>query len=380
MNATSVPHKRDSGIGLSLSGGGYRATLFHIGSLRRLAETGVLEQIKHVSSVSGGSITAGVLASDWARHPQSDALSRVTRVSDILREFCSHTIDTQTIIGGMLTPFRRVSDVLASKYDHALFDGLLLSQLPAEGPRFTFCSTNLQTGRLVHLTRDRIVDYRIGWSTLDVALARAVAASSAFPPFLSPVEIDTRQAQWKPTSHSTLTNDDRFSKRLYLTDGGAYDNMGLEAIWKDYQNILVSDAGAPFVNSEHPATDWFSQLHAAFEIATDQARGARKRWLIDQFQRHEQDPADGGPNGTYWGIATQIADYQLGDALPVSEKSITELASMRTRLDAFSDTEQKRLINWGYAVCDAGIRRWCSKLCRADAPKPVFPYPDQPLT
>ncbi|MBV6272580.1 patatin-like phospholipase family protein [Alcaligenaceae bacterium CGII-47] len=379
MNATRKPRKRESGIGLSLSGGGYRATLFHVGSLRRLAETGVLEQVSHVSSVSGGSIVAGALAADWVRHPTDDALQRIARLTDVLRKFCSHTIDTPTIIGGLLTPFRRVSDVLASKYDGALFDGLLLSQLPLDRPRFTFCSTNLQTGRLVHLTRNRIVDYRIGRTALDVPLARAVAASSAFPPFLSPVEIDTRQAKWEATTYSTLTNDKRFSQRLYLTDGGAYDNMGLEPIWDKYANILVSDAGAPFVNAERPATGWFSQLHAAFEIATDQARGARKRWLIDQFQRHEHDPADGGPKGTYWGITTQIVDYELGDALPVSRQSITQLASMRTRLDAFNDTEQKRLINWGYAVCDAGIRRWCSSLCRADTPKPIFPYPDQPL-
>src|SRR5215467_506995 len=50
------------GIGLALSGGGYRATLFHAGALRRLNELGLLHQVKEISSVSGGSITNGQLA------------------------------------------------------------------------------------------------------------------------------------------------------------------------------------------------------------------------------------------------------------------------------------------------------------------------------
>ena len=287
MGATDAGESRGAGIGLALSGGGYRATLFHLGSLRRLAELGVLDHVSHVSSVSGGAITAGVLASDWIAHPASPGADRVQRVTAVLQEFCSHTIDTGTIIGGALTPFRRVSDLLADKYDASLFHGRSLAQLPAAGPQFTFCSTNLQTGRLVHLTRGKVVDYRIGASTLDLPLARAVAASSAFPPFLSPVEVDCSAATWTPTHYSTLTADSHYCRRLYLTDGGAYDNLGLEPIWKDSGVVLVSDAGAPYVSQPSISTEWFTQLHAVFEIATDQARGVRKRWLIDQFQRQE---------------------------------------------------------------------------------------------
>src|SRR5436853_7439585 len=54
-----------SGIGLCLSGGGYRAMLFHLGALWRLNELGYLPKLARVSSVSGGSITAGVLAMNW---------------------------------------------------------------------------------------------------------------------------------------------------------------------------------------------------------------------------------------------------------------------------------------------------------------------------
>ena len=49
-------------VGLSLSGGGFRATLFHLGAIRRLNEFGILPKLTTVSSVSGGSILNGFLA------------------------------------------------------------------------------------------------------------------------------------------------------------------------------------------------------------------------------------------------------------------------------------------------------------------------------
>src|SRR5688500_342236 len=57
--------RREEGIALCLSGGGYRAMLFHVGVLWRLNEIGLLPKIKRISSVSGGSITAAVLALKW---------------------------------------------------------------------------------------------------------------------------------------------------------------------------------------------------------------------------------------------------------------------------------------------------------------------------
>ena len=55
------------GIALCLSGGGYRAMLFHLGALWRLNELACLPKLTRISSVSGGSITAGVLGHRWSR-------------------------------------------------------------------------------------------------------------------------------------------------------------------------------------------------------------------------------------------------------------------------------------------------------------------------
>src|SRR5712692_4740400 len=57
----------EAGIALCLSGGGYRAMLFHLGALWRLNECGYLPKLDRISSVSGGSITAAVLGLKWGR-------------------------------------------------------------------------------------------------------------------------------------------------------------------------------------------------------------------------------------------------------------------------------------------------------------------------
>src|SRR5258708_29307095 len=57
--------KLEDGIGLCLSGGGFRAMLFHLGAFIRLNEVGLWPRINRVASVSGGSIAAGALAVGW---------------------------------------------------------------------------------------------------------------------------------------------------------------------------------------------------------------------------------------------------------------------------------------------------------------------------
>ena len=50
-------------IGLALSGGGFRASIFHMGVLKYLAEKNKLEEISYISSVSGGSLLIGLIYS-----------------------------------------------------------------------------------------------------------------------------------------------------------------------------------------------------------------------------------------------------------------------------------------------------------------------------
>ena len=59
-------------VGLALSGGGFRATLFHLGAIRHLREAGILPHITHICSVSGGSILAAHLVLRWKDYTGED--------------------------------------------------------------------------------------------------------------------------------------------------------------------------------------------------------------------------------------------------------------------------------------------------------------------
>src|SRR6266702_5022907 len=81
-----------------------------------------------------------------------------------------------------------------------------------------------------------------------------------------------------------------------------------------------------------------------------QAWNLRVRQLISDYRSKARD-------GAYWGIATSIAKLATPGALVVPLGVTQSLANVRTRLNQFSEAEQCSLINWGYAVCDASMRR-----------------------
>ena len=97
-------------IALSLSGGGYRAMLFHVGSLWRLFEVGLLGRIERISSVSGGSITAAVLGLAWDHIQASLAPDRDRFEKSLvqpIRRLAVETIDSWGIVGGCRTNRKR---------------------------------------------------------------------------------------------------------------------------------------------------------------------------------------------------------------------------------------------------------------------------------
>lgn len=357
----------EPGIGLALSGGGFRATLFHCGVLWRLNELGYLPKLTRISGVSGGSITAGRLAIRWGalKFSNGTAGKLLDEVILPLRKFCERSIDAPSILEGVLLPGKRTSDVLREAYEEHLVGAATLQDLP-DAPRFVFNSTNLSTGVDFRFSKPYAGDWRIGLiRSPRFSIALAVAASSAFPPFLSPVVIDTDPRAFEKTEGADLYDVVAYRERLILTDGGAYDNLGLETIWRRYDTVLASDAGAPFLFAPDPAHDWFRQSLRTLDITTNQARGLRKRWLVELLRRGQR-------KGAYWGIMTEIQKYQLPNALPVPPDVTAKLTRIRTRLNPFSEGEQCSLINWGYAICDAAMRKYV--VPETPAPR-GWPYP-----
>jgi NTE family protein len=356
----------EAGAGLCLSGGGYRAMVFHIGVLWRLYEAGLLKSMKRISSVSGGSITAGVLALKWGKLSFDPARLKTDFVPEVvtpLRGLAGETIDADSVITGILLP-GSVSDRIAKAYDEHLFHGATLQDMP-DAPRFVINATNVQSGVLWRFMKPFMRDYRVGEvKNPTVPLAKAVAASSAFPPVLSPCELRLNENDFTPNSGEDLQRRP-FTTRVILTDGGVYDNLGLETVWKRYQTVLVSDAGGQLEPEEEPKSDPALHSYRVLNLIDNQVRSLRKRQVINSFESDAR-------KGAYWGIRTNIADFGLADALPCPFDRTTELAETPTRLKRMNDELQERLINWGYAVCDAALRRHVDPTLAKPA---GFPYP-----
>ena len=111
--------------------------------------------------------------------------------------------------------------------------------------------------------------------------AQVVAASSAFPPVLSPVTIDVDPSSFDQAAAGPLQKLP-YTDTLVLSDGGVYDNLGLETVFKRYQTVLVSDAGAKIAPEESPAANWAEHAKRILDIIDDQVRNLRKRWLIEE--------------------------------------------------------------------------------------------------
>ena len=221
--------KLEDGIGLCLSGGGFRAMLFHLGAFIRLNEVGLLAKLDRVASVSGGSIAAGALAVAW-NSLTFDASGVVTNlleeVAAPLLTLARKRIDATAIALGLL-PFVHASRVASRAYDRFLFHGKTLQDLPAS-PRFSFTATSLQSGVLWRFSRDYAADWRVGlWPTPNLPIALAVGASAAFPPYLSPAYIDVPAGAITAQQSADLFREP-YTRSLCLTDGGIYDNLGLE--------------------------------------------------------------------------------------------------------------------------------------------------------
>ena len=365
-----------NGMGLALSGGGFRAALFGLGSLWRLNELGWLRSLRRITSVSGGSFTAGVLAARWSEltfDQTGYATNFESLVAGRLREFCSRTLDWKAVVIGLL-PFVNAAGVARRAYDHRLVrlangHTARLADLPAPdaGPDFVFLATCFQTGSSFRFSRDGLYDWKLGrCARVDSTLGTALAASAAFPPFLSPLRLRTDPTQWieRPPVRD-LANADRICKRLRLGDGGIYDNMGTEALWKSMDRVLISDAGAPFSYIPRPWINWGSQLGRVRDILIEQTRALRKRMLVGDLQTQRY-------TGAYWGIHTRIGDYTAIPALCTDSTTTQGLARIDTRLKALDACTQERLINWGYALADAAIRTHVD----TSLPAGRFPYPE----
>jgi NTE family protein len=347
----------EEGIAVCLSGGGFRAMLFHAGSLWRLSDLGLLGDVARFSSVSGGSITAGLLALRW---PVA-AADFERRIVAPLCDLAGRHIDIPASLTGAVLPGQSIPERAAKVYDEHLFEGATLQDLPDDPPRFVFCATNLATGVLWRFSKPFMGDYRVGRVMRPtVKLATAVAASAAFPPPLSPLRLDLPATGWN-LDEADL--GDEYRKTAVLSDGGVYDNLGLETAWKRYRTVLVSDGGGHFEPDPAPSHNTLLQMPRVLKVIDGQVRALRRAQIVGSIE-------EGTRTGAYWSMLPN--DTPAADPLPVDHDRARALAAIPTRLDKLDEDTRRELVNWGYASADAAVRGYY----REDLPKPGgFPYP-----
>ncbi|HVW99980.1 MAG TPA: patatin-like phospholipase family protein, partial [Candidatus Babeliaceae bacterium] len=265
-------------IGLALSGGGYRAAAFHIGTLKKLNELGVLREVNILSAISGGAITGAAYClhnSDFKSFETSmiNILSTKNVIKFVLTSwrFLKIAIPALFLLtAAFVLPFTRygsysilpllllifaiikyqfrllpVSKIIESAYDNFFFKGATLNQL-CDTPEIAIGSTNLQTQRHFTFSKRKMEDSTYAYYKPPIyfkgdnfPVARAVMASSCVPFAFTPVDID--KCYFGDQSMTQKVNPK-------LVDGGVYDNQGLHKLTYDGSSysceiVIVSDAG-----------------------------------------------------------------------------------------------------------------------------------------
>jgi NTE family protein len=371
---------RNRGIGLCLSGGGFRATLFHLGAIQRLFELGIATSpdFDTVASVSGGSLTCAQWAIAEAQAKAENRNLDFTR--DIARPILTLTgtdLRTGPLAKKLLLPWNwfrgaYATNAMVARFETAFGKGTL--NLLPDHPRFVLCATDMAFGASFIFDRDRVGSYLAGYAPPEgFTLAQAVAASACFPPLFGPMRIDRAAERFKGGRAPGISADARrqILQDLRVTDGGVYDNMGLEPVWKSHRVVLVSDAGG-LMDAEADKS-WTWRIKRYQSIQECQARGVRKRFLISGFTQ-------GTIKGAYIGVGSSTARYVAAREPGYSKAFAMEvIANIRTDLDAFSEVEQAVLMNHGYALIDAAIRTHAPELIAMDVafalPVPAFAPP-----
>ncbi|MER9920552.1 MULTISPECIES: patatin-like phospholipase family protein [unclassified Mesorhizobium] len=358
--------KLEHGIGLCLSGGGFRAMLFHLGSLIRLNEVGLLPAINRISSVSGGSLAAGILAAGWSElgFANGVATNFNAKVSEPLLRLARKHVDVPAILLGFI-PFVHAANVAAGAYERTVFHSKTLRDLP-DHPQFVFTSTSLQTGVLWRFAKEYAAEWRVGkWTEPNLKLTLAVAASAGFPPLLSPTRIKPPKSSIKSWGEPSTLTASAFTKRLFLTDGGVYDNLGLEPIWKRYRTLLVSDGGAATQPIARPFTNWYSQFRRVLDVSLQQGINTRVRILHGLEKSQARTVA-------YWGIGKTVDSYGKGNPLEFTPQMTAEAARVPTRLTKFPRETRQLLVRAGYAHTAAALAA-----SRIQIPNPLAPNFDR---
>lgn len=262
-------------IGIALSGGGYRATAFHLGTLKKLHEMEILGSVDVISTISGGSITGACYCShegdfDSFYNNLYAGLQKKNVIRKILLSwlglrflifillflgsfyflFTSYALFPLIIVVLLIALLKYqfslfpISKRIESIYDDFFYKKKKLGELP-DRPLLFVGSTNLQTAKPFSFSKYwmqdstyQFMDEPIKFKASNFPIARAVMASSCVPFAFTPVTID---------KEFFVDPEDAKKNHPVLVDGGVYDNQGIHKVMQSGSYacsiVVTSDAG-----------------------------------------------------------------------------------------------------------------------------------------
>lgn len=364
------PHRR---IGLALSGRGLRSVLFHLGGLRRLNELGLLARASAISAVSAGSIAAAALARGWPSL-QTNAEGVFANFADVEERLWSFLGSFARRPRWRWTPAALLRRSLESRpwrvrlspthFERRLSGKLLLRNLPAR-PRFVFSATHLGMGERWELARDGIGGAELGRTSAGpVRLAQVVAAACA-----EGVEVPAVLLSLDPNGFDDRRTPyaDPLRARAALLDGTALDPLALEPLWRSHRVVVSLDGGeeplAPATWKDVPLRN----VARAAAAARRSARAHQKRWLVSLYLANALE-------GAHASLAAYHGNYGLAGSAGYPEEVVAALAKLPADFTPPGETIAMTLVNHGYTLADAALRRHLPGGVLAEVPL-LLPFP-----
>ena len=362
-------------IGIALSGGGVRAAVFHLGVLGRLAEDELLEKITHISTVSGGTLVTGLVYSVAGnKWPTSDFFLNKCLVQT--RYYLTKKdIQLNAIFWGILQPsafIQKRANLISKSIQNCWKISGNLNDIPRQ-PRWILNATTYESGKNWRfIPQRRMGDYVVNYvEKPNILLADAMAASAAYPELIGALVLDTRKYNWFKFSGKTIEQTQPKFSKLHLWDGGLYENLGVEALFKiedeypypdDCNFLVVSDASNPIGLKKHTIRFWKRALRL-IAISMDQVRSLRARILINHFENHKDSGVYFKIGNTGRKILEDVkTNNKLIDELTKNSLSADEVKSaedFETILRKLTEAEYDLLYQHGWEVTNFTLQARC---------------------
>jgi NTE family protein len=362
-------------IGLTLSGGGFRATFAAFGIARYLADARLLSSVRFLSSVSGGSVANGVIAKQWpelrSRTFESAAFDQLV-VDPVVESVSASSLKVALLTNVWRTIGRTTrTDVLGQEFEERFFGDFRLEQLDPQ-VRFVINAANLVTGVRFTFERDVVGDYVGGLAPTagtDLRLSQAVAASASVPGAFAPWRV--RGIKFPCATQDPL-----------LLDGGVYDNTGLEVLDSDrHRNVFTAtmNAGGLLRPGGYGRVPVVRDLARANSLLYRQSTSLRTRAMVTSFKLGRELPLDaelpaGARRGLLVGLSTNFGD-DAGEDVKAWRAAFPEERSWQGRdlslyptvFDKLPEALCRRLVYRGWWLTGAAMAQYYPEL----APQPT---------